>query len=51
LRNDLERSAREAAPTHDPEPALRRISVLEAEVSHMQTRLGEMQSRAKGGKL
>jgi hypothetical protein len=50
LRNDLERRAREAARTHDPEPALRRISVLEAEVSHIQTRLGEMRSRAKGGK-
>jgi hypothetical protein len=50
LRNDLERNAREAARTHDPEPALRRISALEAELTHMQARIGEMQSRAKGGK-
>jgi hypothetical protein len=50
LRNDLEHNARETARTHDPEPALRRISALEAELAHIQTRIREMQSRVKRGK-
>jgi|SRR6516165_787796 len=54
LRNDLERIAREAARTHDPEPALRDISAKEAEIAHIQTRLGEIlpreQNPKKGGK-